>query len=452
MQKAFGINRSKMKILILSAPHPLKVSGLVAFDLYNALKEIEGNEVKILVKQWDSFTDKNIISYETLFDTSLRRIIEKGKRFLKFKKQSKTKGNRLDPDYHMLNYDLTKTAVSTRKLLSKVGFQPDAIIVLFMQNFLSYKNLYELNKFSGAKIYQTLMDMAPFTGGCHYAWDCMEYLNKCGSCPALYSSEPIDQTRINWEYKKKYVNQTEITVIAASDWQWNQLKKSSLFKEKDKVKILLATNSDYYFPGNKIEARKIFGLDLNNKVIFFGAVNVTERRKGYKELLNSLRFLYNDLSDNVKENIQIVIAGKVNEDIKKQILFDVKFLGTLNHQQLTIMYRAADIFLNPSIEDSGPTMINQAIMSGTPVVAFKMGVAPDLVLNGITGYMAKLGDTKDFVSGIKNILNLNASEYLKMSENCRSHALSTCSLTKIGNDYNILLNNFQKVYSSSIHT
>ncbi len=29
-----------------------------------------------------------------------------------------------------------------------------------------------------------MMDMAPMTGGCHYAWDCEKYKMKCGGCPA----------------------------------------------------------------------------------------------------------------------------------------------------------------------------------------------------------------------------------------------------------------------------
>ena len=71
-------------------------------------------------------------------------------------------------------------------------------------------------------------------------------------------------------------------------------------------------------------------------------------------------------------------------------------------------------------------MINQSIMSGTPVVAFEMGVALDLVISGKTGYLAKLQDIRELSSGISKILYLNELDYKKMCENCRNIALKEC--------------------------
>jgi len=71
-------------------------------------------------------------------------------------------------------------------------------------------------------------------------------------------------------------------------------------------------------------------------------------------------------------------------------------------------------------------MINEAIMCGTPVVAFDMGVAPDLVHTGRTGYKAKLKDSKDLARGIAEILHLNKEEYSEMSNNCSELGLRLC--------------------------
>ncbi len=54
-----------MKILMVSTLHPYKVAGVVALDLYKGLKEIEGNEVKMLVKVRGKYPDKNIVSFDT---------------------------------------------------------------------------------------------------------------------------------------------------------------------------------------------------------------------------------------------------------------------------------------------------------------------------------------------------------------------------------------------------
>ena len=44
------------------------------------------------------------------------------------------------------------------------------------------------------------------------------------------------------------------------------------------------------------------------------------------------------------------------------------------------------MFLNPSTDDAGPSMVNQSIMCGTPVVSFNLGTAVDVIENGISGF------------------------------------------------------------------
>ena len=56
------------------------------------------------------------------------------------------------------------------------------------------------------------------------------------------------------------------------------------------------------------------------------------------------------------------------------------------------VFKMCDLFVSTSIEDSGPLMVNQAIAMGTPVAAFGIGVAEDLVKDGKTGAKAELFD------------------------------------------------------------
>ncbi len=108
-----------------------------------------------------------------------------------------------------------------------------------------------------------------------------------------------------------------------------------------------------------------------------------------------------------------------------QLTSDYTFAGLLSvKNELPKAFQAADLFVCPSIEDAGPMMVNQAIMSGTPVVAFEMGVALDLVHTGVTGYRARLKDSDDLAKGMKDILSLSEIELTKMRENCRNMGLS----------------------------
>ena len=80
-------------------------------------------------------------------------------------------------------------------------------------------------------------------------------------------------------------------------------------------------------------------------------------------------------------------------------------------------------------------------MCGTPVVAFNMGSAIDLVINGKTGYKAELGDVADLAYGIDYLLSMNTDEYSKMSAACRSLALELYSTDVFKKQMNALVHN-----------
>jgi len=421
--------RSNKNILILSNSHPYKAAGIVALDLYKGLKKNEQNNVKLLVNVYDKYSDKNIISIQTSVQSKIKWIFRKFRNVLNRLEIYKSKLKKTNRDYSIQDYYQTKTYWSTDKILKKAGFKPDIVIVLFMQSFLSFKNVYEINQITKAPVFLYLMDMAPFTGGCHYAWNCENYMNKCGKCPAYKTNNEIDQSTKNWEYKKQYIEKTNITAIAGSEWLYIQLKKSSLFKNKAKQKILLSIDSELFKPNEKNKAREYFNLPVDKKVIFFGAVSYGSKRKGYVELINALKVLKENSDENLIQNIHLVIAGKGNSKLTDDFPFTCSFIGYLTHEKLAKAFQAADVFVSPSIEDSGPMMINQSIMSGTPVVAFEIGVAIDLVITKKTGYRAILRDSADFANGVRYILNLDIIEYNEISTNCRNLGLKSCNST-----------------------
>jgi glycosyltransferase involved in cell wall biosynthesis len=431
-----------MKILILTQNHPYKNNGTVALDLYNQLKELEGNKVKMIVSAWDKYPDKNIIPIDTKYPKFLVGILripirlfnKLGKIFFGYKVRNEPKGYthpfnnvKTHPEYCVQGIDQTITTVKTKYILRKAGFKPDTIIVFFKPPFVSFKNLYELFKLTGADIYLYLMDMAPITGGCHYAWNCDGYTKECGNCPALYSNDQNDQTNANYRYKKMYIEKSNIFPIAATEWQFKQLNRSSLFKNTKKGKVLLSIDENKYCPSDKIKARQELGLPIEKKIIFFGAFYVDDKRKGFRELAEALNILSREILD--QSMIHLSIAGYNNDNSNDLLPFSYTTLGYLEVNDLPKAFQAADFFVCPSVEDSGPMMVNQSIMCGTPVVSFEMGVALDLVITGETGYRAKLKDAEDLARGIQYLLQLGEQEYLKVSKNCRDLGLKLCHPT-----------------------
>jgi glycosyltransferase involved in cell wall biosynthesis len=265
------------------------------------------------------------------------------------------------------------------------------------------------------------MDMAPLTGGCHYAWDCKGYMNQCGKCPALYSDEQYDLSYKNWQKKHDFIQKMHLTIVSATNCLTKQAKKATAFNGKRIEQIMLGVDAEIFKPIPRNVARKKLKLPLEKKIVFFGAQYLEEKRKGTFYLIEALKSLKRQLGTD-KNRMLIVTAGNISE-IESFLInnFEHKHLGFLaTDSMLATAYQAADVFVCSSIEDSGPMMINESIMCGTPVASFEMGVALDLVHTGKTGYRAELQNSVDLANGIKYVLDLPSNEARNMSKQCRS--------------------------------
>jgi glycosyltransferase involved in cell wall biosynthesis len=417
-----------MNVLLLNQNDPLRASGIIAMDLYYELKK-RGYNVKLLVNTYSDKYNEDIICLETKFQVwKYKNITKRFKQKFEFINPFKT-----DPHYYFHELREKKYFFSTEKLLKKAGFTPDIIFVLFAKNFVNSRNIYEFYKLTGAKMFWIMYDMAPFTGGCHYAWDCKGYMNSCGNCPGLYSKNPDDVSHKNLMYKKKYISRTDINIIAGSEWQYRQARTSFLFNDKNIFKILLPFDKEIFKPVNKTEAKTNLGIPNDKKVIFFGAVYLMDERKGMFYLYQTLKILSETLKGLNADDVLLLVAGREigSEELisfVNSLPFKSIFLNYLyKKEEMASVYQAADIYLCPSIEDSGPSMINQSILCGTPVVSFEMGVAIDLVINGETGYRARLKDSEDMASGLNTLLSASDEEYRRISENCRNLGLKHCT-------------------------
>jgi glycosyltransferase involved in cell wall biosynthesis len=330
--------------------------------------------------------------------------------------------------------------ISERQIIDALEFKPDIIISYWTKFAFNPKLLYQISSKTNAPVLCFMMDMAALTGGCHYAYDCENYKSSCGKCPALNSNKEKDLSKITWNFKKKYIDKTDITLLAPSSTLFEQATNSALYKGKKIEKLLLSIDENIFKPDEKKKVKKELGIANESKVIFFGAAALNMKRKGMEYLIESLKILYKNLEDNpLRDKVTLLIAG--NNLSKLDIPFEYKYIGYLKTQEaLAKAYQASDLFVCPSIEDSGPLMINQAIMCGRPVVSFDMGVAPDLVHSGLTGYRARLKDSKDLAYGLQSILELEENSWIEVSQNCRQLGLESCSLSTQSDRLNNIIN------------
>ena len=383
-----------------------------AFNLHYAMLNFGVNS-KVLVLN-KTIEDPNIIQYPV--DLHYR---------IAYRLKHKVFALKTDPNYYFYNLSEAFSMISVKKALKLINFKPDVIIFHWISDFIIARDIYKFGKYTGAAIYWCGLDMAPLTGGCHYAWECKGYQKDCNLCPAILNVKQKNRAFKNLKKKNKYLSDSKISFIAPTSSLEEQAKQSSLFSSKNIIKIFLSIDNNIFKPANKNDVRKILNIPLNKKIILIGSLDIEEKRKGFSYLIKALNHLNETIDRKTREEILLLVIGEKKGDIHTKLPFETLFIGRINDDaKLAMIYQASDLYVCSSIEDAGPMMINEAIMCGTPVVAFDNGVAKDLVLNFETGYRAILKDYKDLAFGIKKVLFQTNENYINYVDNCRNLALS----------------------------
>lgn len=309
-------------------------------------------------------------------------------------------------------FSLTDSVLDFRKL-SRIFDEFDVIHLHWVVGMLDYENMGEA--LSGKPVVWTLADMNAFTGGCHYSEGCDGYKRECRQCPLLGGNSDVAHEA--WKIKKKaYAQLRNLHVVCPSQWLAERVRESSLLGDREIHYIPNAFPLESLALTAKVVARIRLGLPLNKKLLLFGADSLSNRRKGGDLLRAAIaRFCSNGRRDDV----EIAMFGSESIDMPLR----VHRLGYISEEQkLSLAYSAADVFLCPSREDNGPLTVGEAMLCGTPVVSFPVGIVPVLVEHKINGYIAKYLDVGDFAEGIEWALAATPAEALARSAQCRIRA------------------------------
>jgi glycosyltransferase involved in cell wall biosynthesis len=428
---------SKLKILLISSGTPTDHSPRMVLDMVKSL-ETGGHEVDLLLKYPINNTAANIIPAFSRWHV-IRDVFyyQANRRIKKIKKLLNVNDSKPDFNYYFNNNssnDEAKPTVPSSLIVSKIKKQYDLVLVFFWKDMVTSKTLQDIYNKLHVPIFLIVADMFPMTGGCSYFWDCRNFEHGCGKCPALKSDDENDFTRQAFLYKQQVYNNINC-VFLGNSWMLKHAVKANLFKNLDIIYPVI--NENVFKPQDKNELKARYGL-AGKTVLFIGSVHVTEERKGFKYLVDALHILY-QTTPQLSDDIVLVIAGLSSVDLQSFFDFKVIETGSLPYDTLAEYYAMVDVYLSGSIQDAGPMMINQALMCGTPVVAFDIGTACDLI-NKSTGYLAKYLDVNDFSRGILQLVNLSAEEKTTMAEQCRQAALATSS-------YHAFEKQIYKVYS-----
>jgi glycosyltransferase involved in cell wall biosynthesis len=83
----------------------------------------------------------------------------------------------------------------------------------------------------------------------------------------------------------------------------------------------------------------------------------------------------------------------------------IRMLGFVNQSQLPCVYRAADLFVLPSLYEPFGLVVNEAMLCGCPVaVSDRVGAKYDLVREGENGYIFPAGNVEALAAIYRGIL------------------------------------------------
>ena len=113
-----------------------------------------------------------------------------------------------------------------------------------------------------------------------------------------------------------------------------------------------------------------------------------------------------------RSDIQLAIAGigAARKDLEKlvndlNIEDKIHFLGFVQEEDLPALLNSADIFTMPSEAELLSIATLEAMSCGLPIVAAQAGALPELVTNGVNGYLFKAGDNTDAAIAISTLVN-----------------------------------------------
>ena len=88
---------------------------------------------------------------------------------------------------------------------------------------------------------------------------------------------------------------------------------------------------------------------------------------------------------------------------------------------MAALYSMADVYVNPSLQESFGYTILESMLCGTPVVAFRTGAVSELVAHKENGYLADYKSVEDLAEGIMWVLSSANME--RISAGTRSSVL-----------------------------
>ena len=185
----------------------------------------------------------------------------------------------------------------------------------------------------------------------------------------------------------------------------------------DKIKSMpWAVDNDYFMTAassaNRHEMRAEMGLTEDS--ILFSFVGKLSHRKGVELLIEA----FNMLTDTCEFDIHLAFVGdgELRELVERATINNgrIHYMGFKDQVELALWYACIDALVLPSLRnETWGLVVNEAGIAGKPaIVSDTVGCWPDLIMNGVTGFVFKGGDA----DGLARFMREMSSDKTKLAQ------------------------------------
>lgn len=190
------------------------------------------------------------------------------------------------------------------------------------------------------------------------------------------------------------------------------------------------------------DARNLLGLGSEPILLFVGRVN--DPRKGIGTMLSALGLLSKDVNVRL-----IVVGGGDQKDAREKadalgISESVTFTGMISEGLLRTYYAASDLFVCTSTMEGFGLTILEALENGLPVVATAVGAIPELIQDGVNGYLVFNNRPEDIAEKARHLLS-DKNSMARIGQSNRKKALN---LTSWAQSAKLVAESYQKASES----
>lgn len=151
-------------------------------------------------------------------------------------------------------------------------------------------------------------------------------------------------------------------------------------------------------------------------------------RKDYPTLLRALQRLGERAE---RWEIRIVGEGPLEAELRvlaAELALDerTRFCGF--RQDAAVLPHLADGFVMSSAAEGTPNALMEAMLTGTPAVGTAVGGIPELIEDGVTGFLVAPGDPDALAEAMHRMMNLSPDAVARMGESARVRVVATHDL------------------------